>query len=211
MAKPEHLAILRQGVPAWEEWLEHKANFVADFKAANLGGLDLSGIDLRGANLSHADLVNTNLSGAQVNRANLRSSRLAGARLTNADLSKADLDGAQLSPVRPDSTVLEEGLDGIDASGAKLIEANLTGANLVKINLTNSDLRQANLSDSEPLALAASMARRGAGQKMRCETNWRKKDVGARSSTSRLKSPVARTPMRSGANFPALTSSAPWR
>jgi len=149
MANPEHLAILKQGVAAWEEWIDDKPQFVADLKGADLSALDLSGIDLRRANLSHANLTKANLSGAQLNQTNLSNSRLAGARLTRADLNEADLGGAQLSQVTQDGSVPEAGQDTVDADGAKLIDANLAGASLVKINLANSDLRQANLSGAD--------------------------------------------------------------
>jgi hypothetical protein len=40
MANEEHLAILRQGVRAWNEWHKNQPSY----------GLDLTGADLEGAN-----------------------------------------------------------------------------------------------------------------------------------------------------------------
>ena len=41
MANPEHLEILKQGVEAWNRWLEDNPQ-LPDFSGANLSGIDLS-------------------------------------------------------------------------------------------------------------------------------------------------------------------------
>ena len=54
MANEEHLAILRQGVDAWNAWRQKNQNSNPDLHAADLHGADLRGADLRGADLGKA-------------------------------------------------------------------------------------------------------------------------------------------------------------
>jgi uncharacterized protein YjbI with pentapeptide repeats len=147
MANEEHLAILEQGVKAWNQWRKenpdtrpdlhravlYRANLdLADLSGADLSqalfpnGADLSEADLSGANLNEAGLVEANLSGADLGRADLK-----WANLILADLSRANLSGADLS-----GTVL---------CGAHLSRANLSGADLIKADLSEADLSGANL------------------------------------------------------------------
>jgi uncharacterized protein YjbI with pentapeptide repeats len=57
MANAEHLAILRQGVDAWNAW-RRKEHWVRP----DLSEADLEGVDLRGARLEWATLHGVNLS-----------------------------------------------------------------------------------------------------------------------------------------------------
>ena len=76
MPNPKHLAHLKRGVAAWNEW-----------RAAN----SESDLDLREMNLPRANLDGANLSGANLATANLRGARLNGAILIEANLNGADL------------------------------------------------------------------------------------------------------------------------
>src|SRR6516164_3576522 len=115
MANDEHVALLKQGVKAWNAWRRENPDIRPDLSNADLRGADLSGAILFKANLGSADLVEANLrdhadlSGADLARANLREAVLFKANLTGADLSGADLSGADLSL-------------------APLVSADLTGA-----------------------------------------------------------------------------------
>jgi uncharacterized protein YjbI with pentapeptide repeats len=86
MPNAEHVALLRRGAAAWDEWRAERQE-TPDLSRAGLRGLDLSGFDLSGANLRGADLRGTNLGEAN----------LSGAHLEGANLFKAVLDGANLS------------------------------------------------------------------------------------------------------------------
>jgi uncharacterized protein YjbI with pentapeptide repeats len=119
MANEEHVALLNQGVAAWDAWYHENANIPPDLSEAILGGADLSGVDLSGANLFMADLsgailVKANLSGADLSGANLSKARLNEAVLNSTMLVNTDLTGADLTGCN---------LFGVSAWGLKLDEA----------------------------------------------------------------------------------------
>jgi hypothetical protein len=142
MANDEHLALLKQGVDAWNKW--HVATHdlvVPDLSGANLSRTVLRGavlheVNLSKANLSGADLVTANLVGANLVNANLIGVNLTGACLVRADLIRADLREADLREV----DFREANLSGADLSGA-----NLSGANLIRADLSGAVVCEANL------------------------------------------------------------------
>jgi Pentapeptide repeats (8 copies) len=92
MANEEHLAILKKGVPAWNEWREQHPDIRPDLRGAYLSGANLSKANLRQADLRDAHLIEAHLS-----TANLSGASLSGASLSRANLSEANLGGAELS------------------------------------------------------------------------------------------------------------------
>jgi uncharacterized protein YjbI with pentapeptide repeats len=106
MADDTHLAVLMQGVDAWNEWRAAHADIRPDLSNASLRGLDLAKVDLAGSNLGKTDLRGTILSdtvliGADLAGANFFKSILAGADLSGANLSAAQfLNCAQLITTR---------------------------------------------------------------------------------------------------------------
>ena len=135
MANEEHLAILKQGVEAWNQWREENPDVLpeltdADLKFANLHVANLSGASLSGAYLFLADLSGANLNGADLSHADLSDARLVAADLNGSDLNNGNFLRADLSLA--------------DLSGANLFNANLRGANLFDANLilTNLDLAE---------------------------------------------------------------------
>ncbi|MGJ3252941.1 MAG: pentapeptide repeat-containing protein [Elainellaceae cyanobacterium] len=168
MTIAEHLALIRQGVEAWNEWrkkdpatpnlsqanLSHvtltQINFKwADLNQANLSHADLSDANLTWANLSQANLNQANLEQTMLRWANLTQVNLSQANLTNADfrganlrlanLSRADLSNAELSG---------QDRNGVILIGADLKDANFNRANLSQANLSRADLSRANLSEA---------------------------------------------------------------
>ncbi len=95
MADEAHLALLKQGVDAWNAWRAAHANTRPDLSDVSLRGLDLAKVDLPGADLCKADLRGTNLSGAVLVGADLAGANLFKAVLDGADLSGANLIGAR--------------------------------------------------------------------------------------------------------------------
>jgi uncharacterized protein YjbI with pentapeptide repeats len=176
MINEEYLALLKQGVEAWNEWRRknpiipdltraslHQANLSeanfrwADLTQANLNQANLTQAtfrwaDLTQANLSDANLTQANLSAANLSQTNLSAANLAeadlrDANLTLANLSRADLSRADLSG-QDRSGVILVGADLKDAnlSGAKLNGADLTRADLSRVNLSEADLSDTDLS-----------------------------------------------------------------
>jgi uncharacterized protein YjbI with pentapeptide repeats len=144
MANPEHLAILKKGVKAWNRWRNASPLILPDLLGANLGDAklskgDLSRAKLSGANLSAAKLGKANLGVADLGGANLRWADLCGSDLREADLDRADLLQADLSGANLDTASLSE----TDLRGANLAEANLSGADLFSSNLSGADLSAA--------------------------------------------------------------------
>jgi uncharacterized protein YjbI with pentapeptide repeats len=141
MANDEHVAMLKQGVDAWNAWRDENANTYPDFTEAVLFRARLGGYYHLKANLTRANLMRANLSladlkGADLSEANLRGAYLGGANLSEARLSKADLRGANLREAR---------LVRAELSGANLRRANLTGARLINADLSGANLRVADL------------------------------------------------------------------
>ena len=110
MANPEHIALLRQGVPEWNDWRKNNPSIEPDLSEDTLPeklvGADLSRCNLMGSRLVAHDLTGVNLFHANLSGADLTGSRLAGANLTlaeltNAKLMEADIVGCNLSIARP--------------------------------------------------------------------------------------------------------------
>jgi hypothetical protein len=110
MANEEHLAILQQGVDAWNAWRGKESSRLK----LDVSGMGLRVEDLRGAdeaemnhfirtilgvstflwaNLSEANLIGANLSKANLSEANLCEAILEGANLSSASLCEAILEG----------------------------------------------------------------------------------------------------------------------
>jgi hypothetical protein len=121
MANPEHLAKLKEGVLAWNQWREEHTELTPDLREANFFRADLNSADLAGA-----DLAQANLSGAHLVMANLGRARLFWANLVNAHLGGADLTG-------------------VNFTGANLTGANLSGADLSGADLSDTQLHNTNL------------------------------------------------------------------
>jgi hypothetical protein len=155
MANKKHVAMLKQGVDAWNKWRAENPDIRPD-----LIGADLSRANLRGANLFQANLFQANLSGANLTRANLhdaflRAANLHGANLVGASLTGANLVGARLTGASLTGANLglanlsRAHLTGANLNGTQLSQANLAGANLAGANLRNASLVRAVLTGAD--------------------------------------------------------------
>jgi uncharacterized protein YjbI with pentapeptide repeats len=150
MANARHLAQIKQGIDAWNNWRREnpelpnlaqaslqnaflRRTFLdgVDFREARLHGADLKRAFLSRAFLSGADLSQTDLTRVSLNGSDLSNANLTQASLRWACLSGANLRGANLS---------EADLVGADLTGANLSEASLVGANLGGADLTGAIL-----------------------------------------------------------------------
>jgi uncharacterized protein YjbI with pentapeptide repeats len=132
MADQQHLAVLKQGVVAWNAWRRQHPEIHPDLSEADLSEADLSGADLRHTNLMRANLSQAYLSEASLNEANLREVLLLRADLRQASFRHANLIGAQLN--------------GAQLGGADFRGADLSGGSLSRTGLHETDFSEANLS-----------------------------------------------------------------
>lgn len=147
-----HLALLDEGVAAWNAWREAHPDVKPYLYGAALDGCDLRHVNLSGAFLSTADLEAADLRGADLSNALLIETNFQHANLETADLSGANLNRADLSDAVLDHAVLagaglvEANLESASLVGADLHGATLAESILVSADLSGADLRGAHLS-----------------------------------------------------------------
>lgn len=144
MANERHLAVIREGAAAWNEWRRRSPGVVPDLIEASLPGADLAGADLRVALLLKADLSGANLEGAQLHKAILGSANLRGANLAGADLERAECHDVILADADLSGAALDHGI----FIGASLQKATFAGASLAHALFRGADLREADLKGS---------------------------------------------------------------
>ncbi len=126
MANPEHLAKIREGVEAWNEWKEERFEVRPDLSEANLQGARLQGANLRETNLQGVNFTEANLTEANLTETNLEGTNFQGANLKRTTLREVCLAG--------------NNLHGANLTGAYLVKANLREANFERANLTRTKL-----------------------------------------------------------------------
>jgi uncharacterized protein YjbI with pentapeptide repeats len=155
MANHEHLAILRQGVEAWNAWRDSNQSSFPDLEGTNLSRASLSHANLmyaklRKANLSRANLVEANLTSAALESAGMENANLSRACLVESDLRGAYLVEAYLNDADLTGAVLSQAdLRYANLSRVRLCYAFLDGANLQRACLTEADLSRAILSRAD--------------------------------------------------------------
>jgi uncharacterized protein YjbI with pentapeptide repeats len=139
MANQKHLAKLREGVEAWNQWREENQDLEPDLREVSLRNVALQGANLRSTQLQGSDFWCVDLRGANLSGAYLQGANLDGAHLEGATLSMAQLQGAYLR-----TTYLQgANLEATSLQGAFLCRAYLQGA-----DFRNAYLQGANLSEA---------------------------------------------------------------
>ena len=133
MANEEHVAILKKGVAAWNEWRRENPDIRPNLSGANLRRAHLYGADLSGADLSRADLSEAGLSGADLSGADLSRADLSEAPLVSADLTGANLTGSRVYGVSVWRSKLE---------GAKQQNLVITRIDEPQITVDHSEVAQ---------------------------------------------------------------------
>lgn len=131
MANPEHLAILKQGVKAWNDWRRQNPAVTPALSEADLHGVDLCLANLQAANLSYANLVGIRLQGANLSGTNLERGDFQYAKLQEANLRLSNLRNANFccaDLVRADLT--DSQIAGVDFSEANFHQADFSGASI---------------------------------------------------------------------------------
>ena len=138
MANPEHLKILKQGVKAWNKWMQENPHVIPDLHQADLCDWNLCRADLRDANLRDATLHRVNLSDANLCGANLTVAHLRDANLCRANLSVVNLNVANLDFADLTAADLRAAtLNGVSLNGTKLKNAIIGYSTLANCNLSN--------------------------------------------------------------------------
>ena len=138
MANEEQLAILHQGVEAWNTWREKNPFEEIDLSGADLSWALLSGVNFHGANLRNANIINAELGQSNLAGADLREAYLCGAYLRGSTLIRTNFSGAYLNEADLRETFLKKAdFNNADLSGACLNYANLVDVNFEESNLTN--------------------------------------------------------------------------
>jgi len=95
MSNEDPVAVLKQGIKAWNEWRHERRGFIDErggghrnmsITYADLSRTSFHSADLQGADLSNVDLTRANLAHANLSRADLRESQLNDALLAYANL-----------------------------------------------------------------------------------------------------------------------------
>ena len=150
MANPEHLAKLKEGVEAWNQWRSQNSAIRPDLRRADLQETDLFEANLSRVNLRRADLNRADLRRADFSEADIRGAILDGANLSGADLREANLHGSHLNGAHFNGANLyRANLSAADIGGTEFTKANLGEANLNEANLSSAYLDGANLTGAD--------------------------------------------------------------
>jgi uncharacterized protein YjbI with pentapeptide repeats len=141
MADQEHLAVLHQGVAAWNQWRSAHPKVRPDLCSTSLSWLELADADLQHCSLNDSRLHYTQLNRADLYRAAFGNAALYGADLRGARIVEASFSGANMTRI----DLRDAEISMTDFTGAHMVEANLQQAKLIGAELSKTNLYQANL------------------------------------------------------------------
>ena len=146
MANDEHVALLKQGVDAWNAWRRYNPDIRPDLSEANLSGADLRrahlyGTNLTGANLTGADISEAGLSGADLSGADLSEAPLVSADLTGADLTGCCIYGVSAWGLKPPESAKQHNLIITRPDEPTVTVDNIEVAQFIYLMLNNQKVR----------------------------------------------------------------------
>ena len=139
MANPEHLAILKQGVEAWNRWRAEHRDVVP-----NLGGTFGDPTKLHSSNLREAVFFHAYLDFVDFSRGDLARAMFDGAWLRGSSFHSASLQ--QVSFIY--ANLLGVKFRDADLTGADLTRANCNGADFTWAVMTNAVLNETILTNA---------------------------------------------------------------
>ncbi|HET6256654.1 MAG TPA: pentapeptide repeat-containing protein [Puia sp.] len=149
MANPEHVAILKQGVETWNQWMKYEYNgWPGGRREPDLSQLDFSFLRefdyhrFIAEYIPHPSEINELHSEFHAGRLSYDEMKLGWKNLNQINLTSADLSGADLSGIGLNNAMLfSTNLKGANLESASLYNARLDYANLTYANLRFADLR----------------------------------------------------------------------
>ena len=131
MANDEHVALLKQGVAAWNAWRDENPDIRPDLSGANLRDLraNLSGRTSAGRTSARRTSAGEPQRG-EPQRGEPSGADLSGANLSGANLIGANLSGANLIGEPQRGEPQRANLSGANLQAAILVDTDLTGADL---------------------------------------------------------------------------------
>lgn len=165
MANQEQVALLKQGVKAWNSWRSLNLHIGINLSSINFRERDLKGINFCGTsfrltNLSKSDfsdaiLSNSDLSWTMLMAAILEFTDLRNTVLVEADLGEANLFGSNLTKAKLrkavliEAEIIEANLSGADLTEAKLSEARLWNSNMIEANCHSTNFYRTDISGAD--------------------------------------------------------------
>jgi hypothetical protein len=142
MANDEHVALLKQGVDAWNAWRDQNPHIRPDLIDADLRGAHLIAADLRGADLRGAHLRAADLSRADLRGADLRGTALLHTVFTNADLTGCRIYGVSAWGLKLDGAKQQDLLiTRADTDEPEITVDNIEVAQFIYLLLQNEKIR----------------------------------------------------------------------
>jgi uncharacterized protein YjbI with pentapeptide repeats len=120
MANKEQLAILKQGVAAWNKWREENPDAKIDLRRARLSGLDLSGANFRKADICGANFLKSILVKADFSWANTSKTTVT-TNFSFSDLTHAIFDNSRLGAAIFDNAIIT----GASWKNSEIVDKNL--------------------------------------------------------------------------------------
>jgi|WetSurMetagenome_2_1015567.scaffolds.fasta_scaffold686569_1 uncharacterized protein YjbI with pentapeptide repeats len=144
----DFVQMLKNGIPAWNQWRIDNPDTVPEMAGADLHGLALHQANLRYANLSGANLERVLADKADMCHANLQGANLISFSSSKGKFASADLTGATLSNAYLEACNLNAALFcGANLSNVSMKESTCWETDFTDAILFKADFRKAFLLD----------------------------------------------------------------